>query len=301
MSRCDSNSPDGRHCNYHTVTFAGLPFLYRQRANASGALICLSPKSGSSMWLQALHRGASPSGWNRPMTSRHGQPQPWPSWFAMYRAALARAETPRYALVRHPHVRLLSAWLGKVRSPKSAPRLGLMPIGFAYTNRSFEALVEHVGRYPESVTRRAHFALQTSMCAGTPPGAAPWRVLRIEEIETWYEELVCALGIAHAVQTGWSKYQVKGVAPRLPCMVPLGCGCRVDCGRRCAPHERGRGNHGTFNNADHLMSTYYTPRLARMVTTFARPDLDAFGYAPWAWGTSPRSTLRALHATTLYT
>ena len=65
--------------------------------------------------------------------------------------------------------------------------------------------MSYVWRYPYTIVN-PHFAQQSALCAGTPPGAAPWRVLRIEEVETWYEELVCSLGIAHAVRTGWTKF-----------------------------------------------------------------------------------------------
>ena len=278
---------DEQHCKYHTVTHAGFSFLYRQNANDTGALVCLSPKAGSSMWLQALHRGARPGWHDRPMPRRHAMPLPWPSTVEMYHAARASAATPRYAIVRHPHARLLSAWLGKV---KNHPQVGTWPVGFAASqpNRSFEALVSYVWRYPYTIVN-PHFAQQSALCAGTLPGAAPWRVLRIEEVETWYEELICSLGIAHAVRTGWTKFDP---ASRIPCMVELACGCSLECARRC--QQRGPARHGTFNNADNLMNKYYTPRLVRLVATLVQPDLDAFRYAAWTMGAPLATTLRPL-------
>ena len=88
-----------------------VPFLYRIDATPRWALFCVSPKAGSTLWKRAFIAGLADQGFamrNEP-GEWHGHPLPYN--ISAHDASLPRA--PRLMLVRHPHARLLSAYLGK--------------------------------------------------------------------------------------------------------------------------------------------------------------------------------------------
>jgi hypothetical protein len=211
--------------------------------------------------------------------------------------AYATRDVPRFAIVRHPITRLLSGWLGKVvagrgRTRRSWP-LRFVPQG--PLNQTFGAFVRHVVDHPRLVQLNRHFSLQSAQCAGTRPGARAWRILRIEEVGLWYEDVVCALGLSAVVDHGWETFATtRPVTPARAgrtrdhgqaCMVRTTCGCRVDCARRCnRAHDRAV-EHASFNDAYAQLSRYYTPALVGVVNWWAAPDYAAFRYAPWTFGT----------------
>lgn len=248
------------------------PFLYR--AAYKQTLVCLLPKAGSSTWTHALLRGAT-----RSINVSH----------ADFVVAQASALTRRITIVRHPQARLLSAWLGKV---VHAPQPTTWPTG--YNGRGgFATLVSYMINNPSTVYGKPHFSLQRDQCAGKPLGPAPWRVLRIEEIEKWYEPLVCELGISWAVTSGWHFQRLfatssdgKPVGAEQECMVKTSCGCSIDCERMC-PNATSA-VHGSFRLTTFHMARFYNPKVLQLTTRYVQPDLDAFFYRPY----DPKKPLR---------
>ena len=285
---------------------AGHAFTYVSPAG-NHALICLTAKAGSSAWLFALHMAHDERRFrngSRFLIKAHNQRLPDAVVPMPIERAYAAPEVPRFAIVRHPITRLLSGWLGKVVASHGRTRRAL-PLRFVPhgpPNKTFAAFVAHVVGQPGLVRLNGHFNLQSAQCAGTRPGVRPWRVLRAEEVSAWYEDVVCALGLAGVVGHGWEAFATtrltSGVARSgrarnrgQACMVRTACGCRVDCARRCNAGSGGV-EHVSFNNAHLHVARYYTPTLAKQVNRWAARDYAAFRYAPWTFGTDVALAVR---------
>lgn len=205
-------------------------------------------------------------------------------------ARLRDPAVPRYMIVRHPHARLLSSYLGKVIR-KPTPEF--WPDGYNASS-GFSGFVRAV-THADSLN--SHFSLMSGRC-GLPHGMH-YRYLREEELIAWYRELVCALSLTATVSSGWSQFKsTHGPGERgakQSCFVKTpDCRCKVDCdGPKCnrAPPASkwsaaapDMASHGTFNNATSLMDTYFDHALATKVNAWARRDLQLFGYRPWLPG-----------------
>jgi len=295
--------PSAAVANHWTTATAGLPFLYTG-ANHQLALMCLSPKSGSSAWSFALLLGhaTEPTQIKLGATTAHHKNLPVNVSQQQYAAALATPSVPRLAIVRHPVPRLLSGYLGKVIA---VPTPAYWPSGYNWSDvdQGFPRFVEYVTSHPNTLVKKTHFQLQTDMCAGFAPGVAPWRYLRIEEVGMWYEGVVCMLGLQRVVSSGWENFKTTTMADRvkkgvnhtdghvmgrLPCMVHTDCGCVVTCDSRCSATNAA---HASFRDANSQLNDYYTRELAELVNGWARADLVQFGYKPWVPGMSLVDTL----------
>ena len=286
---------------------AGQAFVYASPSGAT-SLLCLTAKSGSSAWLFALHMAHDERRFrngSRLLTSAHGKRLPPTVALMSLARAYATRDVPRFAIVRHPVTRLLSGWLGKVAAGRGRPR-NSWPLQFvprAPPNQTFGAFVRHVVGHPRLVQLNGHFRLQSAQCAGTRPGARAWRILRVEEVGSWYEDVVCALGLAAVVNHGWETFATtRPVAPARAgrardhgqsCMVRTSCGCRVDCAQRCAAPTSAV-EHASFNDAYTKLTRYYTPGLARVVNEWAAPDYRAFRYLPWEFGAPVKLAMRPI-------
>ena len=287
---------------------AGHAFTYVSPAG-NHALICLTAKAGSSAWLFALHMAHDERRFrngSRFLIKAHNQRLPDAVVPMPIERAYAAPEVPRFAIVRHPITRLLSGWLGKVVASHGRRRRAL-PFRFVPhgpPNKTFAAFVAHVVGQPGLVRLNGHFNLQSAQCAGTRPGVRPWRVLRAEEVSAWYEDVVCALGLAGVVSHGWEAFATTrpAAASRAgrmrdhgqACMVRTTCGCRVDCARRCDQARNRAVEHASFNDAYAMLLRYYTPSLVGTVNRWAAPDYSAFHYAPWTFGTDIATAVRPL-------
>lgn len=193
-------------------------------------------------------------------------------------------------IVRHPHARLLSSYLGKV---VRKPTPEFWPDGYNASS-GFSGFVRAVTR---ADTLNSHFSLMSGRC-GLPRGMS-YRYLREEELNAWYRELVCALSLTATVSSGWSQFKsTHGPGERgakQTCFVKTpDCRCKVDCdGPKCnraPPTSKWSAAapdvavHGTFNNATSLMDKYFDHALATKVNAWARRDLQLFGYRPWLPG-----------------
>ena len=90
----------------------------------------------------------------------------------------------RVMVVRHPHTRLLSAYISKLAINATQ----LFPVGYLM-NSGFTALVKQV---VTANRLNGHFAPQIDHC-GLPNGMT-YTVLRLEQMEEWCWQLACHLG-----------------------------------------------------------------------------------------------------------
>ena len=295
----------------------GSPFFYRigaREAQPRWAVVCLIQKAGSTLWKAALLRGLALHGFDVNGTEHmpsldavsfglvHNQPLPYatPSVYA--------DSTPCVMLVRHPLSRLLSAYLGKVRTGRAGS------LGFA-RNASFREFAHTVMGTP---ARRLnpHILPQIHQC-----DVRSWQYtyLRVEEMGHWYRKLVCLLGLQSAVSSSFVHRSEALLALRQmthpsetdgrrlretmtmelrnygepgerltsgSCFVrTVDCGCELLCGgSRCNGSEAGtsaQSAHHSFNSASEQLEEFYDESLARRVNEWAAADLQEFGYEPW--------------------
>lgn len=315
MSKADTRPGAFRDVKTYDATYNyimdGETLYYRKTANDTGALICLISKVGSSMWnfllLKAARAEQYPDPDGRFRTSGHLAVLPIKASPMTYEFAINNFKVPRFAIVKHPLARLLSGYLGKVINN---PTPGLWPRAFD-PNTKLAGLIETMGGLTEAETFRNHFRLQSDQCAGKQQGIKPWTFLRVEEMASWYEDLLCSLGLSRAAASGWDQFQnvnndlEKGAEGRsenpaaLPwnrthqsCFVSLGCGCKVDCNNRCANDTRNVSvRHGTFHHSTPQMEMYYDYELAARANNWAHRDLQLFNYRPWYPGMTMAETL----------
>ena len=112
------------------------------------------------------------------------------------------------------------------------------------------------------------------------------RVLRLEEMASWYAPLVEELGLVSAVNHSAWRGGCFWKPPGGTCADALdvvaaaaaaaaGNKTRAKCG--LTEEQRVEHTHGSC----HLLETFYSSDLAAIVTQYAKDDLDAFGYVPW--------------------
>jgi hypothetical protein len=283
-----------------------VPFLYRIDATPRWALFCVSPKAGSTLWKRAFIAGLADQGFamrNEP-GEWHGHPLPYN--ISAHDASLPRA--PRLMLVRHPHARLLSAYLGKAVT-------GRFTVAGWGNGTGFRGFVDAVTRAPrcdegERCELDRHFALQVDQCGigalrrANATKRLGYRYLRVEEMGHWYRDVVCTLGLAKTVSTPslfWGDVaKIEGLAHHperataaynhsTQCFVRTGdCGCDVHCrGHHCnASHAGTRpdAEFASFRDATAKLDDYYDAELAQRVNEWAEEDLVEFGYRPWRPG-----------------
>ena len=289
----------------------GQPFFYRIDATPRWALMCLPPKSGSTLWKRALVRGLNAQGFHMfdEPARWHNQPLPY-----VASTAVNLSSVTQMMLVRHPAARLLSGFLGKIKR-RNYTLSGWEPsTGF----RGFVRTLATRYRTPEA--RRAleldtHFQLQSDMC-GVHRGLRltrgskrvlerlSYRYLHVEDIGHWYRGVACQLGLGKVVSTPspyWSQSFLGGnltsalASPANQCFVRTrDCGCEL----HCEPHGRcgtspygsvGDAKFATFNDARSQLEQYYNAETADQLNHWAASDIREFGYLPWrpGYGQSP--------------
>ena len=114
---------------------------------------------------------------------------------------LSRSDVKRLLLVRHPHSRLLSGYLDQVVRKRAANRFpaGYDPYvgGSALPAGGFEAFVRAV---VGAKKLEEHFQLQSEQC-GINMGME-YRYLKVEDINEWYDEIICMLSLQDAAGSG---------------------------------------------------------------------------------------------------
>ena len=280
------------------------PFAYGDAVRAADgrvklharAILCMTPKSGSTAWLALLLKGLAMQGWNVSLSeSPHGQHLPYK---ASTDPTIPLSQLPRLMLVRHPASRLLSGFLGKAVTRKIHvegwdPRSGFPGFVQVITN---------------STNPNKHFLPQSRMCGlGKIPPVA-YTYLRAEELGVWYRKIICLLGLQGAAsssfeapangQQGWMSKRVHAPCAAPPCCFvrTSDCGCAVSCSAGPAACDASlapgvTATFGSFNDATARLGDYYDERLARQVNEWARRDLELFGYAPWRPGMEDRAVL----------
>ena len=283
------------HDDGHACLRDGWPFAFR------GSVICLVAKAASTSYKLALLKSAGVPGFpddeGRFSLDPHGEQLPESVDAHEWKRLVASG--PAYMIVRNPFTRLLSGYIDKVeRHPD--PRK--WPSSFTGSG-GFAAFVRAVVEEPPA-TLNKHFALQSAQCgvdAGMrlvlapasapvavqdvvhglspvdcapdpPPTVARYKVLRIEEEETWYPSLVCRLQLQQAVSSGW-EHTHSG------CFHEVGsCGCSINCSDEGSPSCRAAAPVRTSSPIDLLLPRYYDATLFRLVANWARTDFELFRY-----------------------
>ena len=205
---------------------------------------------------------------------------------ADWQELLSRSEVRRLLLVRHPHSRLLSAYLDQVVEKRAVNRFpaGYNPFvgGSALPAGGFDAFVRAVVGAKEL---EVHFKLQSQQC-GIDLGME-YQYLKVEEIDEWYDDIICTLGLQDAARSGWQEPFLPYHGDS-PCFhSSRQCGCALNCSQPCnSPGRRlsGRTKRGRtaapmrVTHADNELKQYYTEELAELVNSWARADLSTFGY-----------------------
>ena len=187
---------------------------------------------------------------------------------------LSRSDVKQLLLVRHPHTRLLSGYLDQVVGKRAAGRFpaGYDPYvgGSALPAGGFDAFVRAVVGAKELGD---HFKLQGEQC-GVNLGME-YRYLKVEDMNEWYDEIICMLSLQDAAGSGWQE-------PFLPYHGDSPCfhsrptsGCASNCSR---PGRQLRVVMPT--HANDKLEEYYTEALAELVNSWAQADLQTFGYEP---------------------
>ena len=129
----------------------GLPFVYHARPHEHVG-ICMLPKCGSTRWTQVFVRGLVQQGYN--VTGPPASPR---LPYIVNRQFPTRQRMERYMIVRSPHARLLSGFLGKALTGK------VKIAGWDPANGTFASFVRLItSRRPEELDH--HFRLQTDQC-----------------------------------------------------------------------------------------------------------------------------------------
>lgn len=279
------------------VISASKPFVYRTGKHGSAAMIlCFVPKGGSTMWSFVMAKQLGIDVVNetsgRIIWAHSHSKLPYVVDSLQWESLLNNAKTKRYMFVRHPHSRLLSAYLNKVKP-------GLISVrGYNATTGDFKDFVRALTRVPLASLDQ-HIQLQTLLC-GLPQGVRYQRFLRVEEMGQWYRTIVCALRLEGAVSGGWRLFNrwTAGInrtrEGEQDCFVRThDCGCKIDCdGATCnaADGLRGEGSRhiglsASFTGAATALEQHYDLATAEAVNTWAAQDLAMLGYRRWRPGT----------------
>eukprot|EP00931_Biecheleriopsis_adriatica_P068731 TRINITY_DN42644_c0_g1_i1.p1 TRINITY_DN42644_c0_g1~~TRINITY_DN42644_c0_g1_i1.p1 ORF type:complete len:391 (+),score=54.29 TRINITY_DN42644_c0_g1_i1:41-1213(+) len=192
-------------------------------------------------------------------------------------------------IARDPYSRLLSLYLEKVE------RTCLQGECSSDTNSLFQTLTAEFGRAPDSfeefttflstmVNNSAdelcklnhHLCTQVSGCLFS--GAAEVRVLKLEEMDSWYPCLAQEMGLSREDLVGdrWSEFSGQ------PCFYAQNGDCSFSS-KNASVHSEAVGRidniHGT--GASSKISEHYTEKAARFVNSLYRHDFDVLQYPIW--------------------
>lgn len=238
----------------------------------------------------------------------------WPVWvsvrgmqpYSPQHVASSGGQLMRILITRSPYERMLSAYLDKV---VTHGKLGLAPRG-VQRNSTFAEFVRLASteRRPRTRSAAEHYGpLTTWWCENPKWCDGCWlgfhndtRILKLEEIDLWYAEIVHALGWEAEVRDSrWA----SGCFYR---PVDSDCSTALESRRSdaasgphhlhpCRAHGAQYGRHGGHQHKTcSLMAKHYTPQVARIVTVYSWNDLVRFGYPVWHGDIDARPTIPSL-------
>jgi len=300
--------------------------------SVGAAVMCLVPKVMSSGWHNVLFRASGG-------VLRRGQQsfyKPSPNASSAKDAAdfcrensarlLADTAVPRIRIVRNPYDRLVSSWL-HVEALKKDTSKGGRWLFLHVAGRTASTVGHGFGAFVRAVTMakperlNAHLKPQSDLYRMPCKLPVHWDwVLRLEEIDEWYEDLVMLLNLQQAVQSPTSDQ----LGRRFSCLyAPPGVECddmfaspsaNASCATSARTFRRGpgtsqraelapsrspggvaavnfhshRGNvtavHGNLAPPGSIVARAYnnlTVGEMEAVTKFLSMDLQSFGYAKW--------------------
>ena len=273
-----------RDGNAHNCLGDSVPVVVNSSGNPGVLCLRLVQKAASTTFkelvLKALHVGGFPDPDGHFRADPHHPPRHLPvvgaspTW---QRLLEERPNAPRFMIVRHPHSRLLSGYLDNVLSNEDRAK---WPRGFESRDQGFTAFVRAV---VEDDQLNPHFELQTKHCEAAH---VDYEILRLEEQRVWFGRFACALGLQDAASSGWAADSGPFWRGTAECF-DSACGCesfvceREREGPGCAAATSGGDATVHVTGASHLLQEYYTDQIAELVNTWARPDLERFGYRPF--------------------
>lgn len=281
----------------------GFPFLFRPSPSES-SVICLSPKSASTVWNLAIVK-ALPTHTRFHNLTENPHQVPLHNTLQQISTALADAKVPRIRIVRNPYSRLLSGYIDKFEKEK------MKAVGFDPNSENgffnfLKALTDPRRNSP--VRNNIHFALQSKICSANYLRYDYY--LPVEQIDDWYTPLVEGIGLQNTVSSGWNlnpnyyKDKDKMKSTRLYFHSKSNCfytsarvPCAADRNVSSLNNEADPTVVETFHatGSDKLWKKYYNnPEVIQLATNYARKDLDMFGYPEWDGIKDPLEYLSSL-------
>jgi len=299
----------------------GIPTPYTS-PNGKKFLVCMTEKSGSTRWKQLFLKGLGVTDFQQPHGYEMRGPDGEVIWPVYWEApAMAKSPLfPRIMIVRDPYTRLLSAYLSKVARPNKIydskntfgmPRESslLDVVKLTPSPADFGAFVMALSVHVRASGFRGvnkHFQPLHHKC-GLMSGMHHDLVLKVEEMDIWYKDLITLMGLEAVASSGWQainslKRPQRGegvteeandcfyrrenqtcmaMARELFSPIPSAmCPPQAAHGANAAsPHHvlsRDYMQRGTA--ASDKVKLYYTPETARLVSEMYAGDLRSFDY-----------------------
>ena len=165
-------------------------------------------------WKDSEARDGRPPNWLREGDEIHEMASPWLRWVHRPQDVFHMIYDPSYLrvmMVRNPYSRLLSAFLDKACTPINGYWAGIQKlIGGLYqpTPEDFQRFIVRLlylkSRNPRDrhLGSEPHFTPLTTHC-GIDAGVQYDLILKVEEIDMWYPDIVHILGLQEHVGSGW--------------------------------------------------------------------------------------------------
>jgi len=294
----------------------GKPFPLTLPYNRGTVIWCLNKKVGSTRWKQLLHRHMGVEDWKKAPAHKFTTYRSWEqsTWEGGLKPVFETPDGrhPRFLFVRSPFNRVLSGYLNKIATSDHnvtylytrGPPAQRYPIHFdelGPTPKDFATFVMdlwgHVGRYGWQ-TVNGHFQPISEGC-GIQNGFEYDFILKSEEIESWYPDLVRMLGLQPSVLNEWLSLDSAEGSTKPHTWMEEDCFFH-GTGERCsdmAKRFEGPSPSTCFHGDSHMPSTvadhydsgkataadrkmkeFYTPSLLRVVAMLYREDIQRFGY-----------------------
>jgi hypothetical protein len=216
----------------------GTPFLFKNKISGEKAIICLNPKTGSTLLKYLLRVGLEDKLSREEIFEfdSHGHKA---SNFSEFLDAYHDISIPRFMTVRNPYSRILSAYLEKIVKNKSKLHDNSLQFGpFDYNrNESYDVFIEkNIKHQNEFITPdfNDHFRLLTKGfnlyliiiyiilyhylslllikgCLIQNEFTYDY-YLKLEDMAHWYEPFIRTLGLVNVTSSGWNSTNTRYVS-----------------------------------------------------------------------------------------